>query len=261
MKNSKVAQLCKASRDIVLVNMDEGGRRPVQWVGTAQALYPLHGMPTMNKAQIYALFDVTEKQEGKIRFTEKTADKIGFSIGDFDGTERMIEPRGIGIVYGGCVYVPFDTSKGIRLIDRAYIMAMVKDIDILSFYERQTSGGTIYIVARMGLLLAGVLMPRYNAGGDNHLAAFARKFSERMQVAQDFAEAERVAEDTRSGDEQLSLVNMETGEIVEDGADEPGEGYRTVFHGESQDGETFVKVTLVDGTDETDEDDDGGDAA
>ena len=221
MKTSKVAQLCKASRDIVLVNMDDGGRRPDQWVGTAQTLYPLSGMPTMNKAQIYALLDVTEKQEGKIRYTEKSADKIGFNVREFDDTEEAIEPRGINIVYGGSVLVPFDTSKGIRLVDRAFITAMAKDIDMLMFYERQTAGGTIYIVARKGLLLEGVIMPRYDAGGDIHLAAFAQRFAERMQVARDIAEAQRTEEDTRSGDQQLSLIDKETGELLEPQTDEP----------------------------------------
>lgn len=210
----------------------------------------------MNKAQIYALFDVSDKQEGKIRFTEKTADKIGFSVADYDETEEMIEPRGIGIVYGGCVYVPFYTTKGIRLIDRAYIMAMAKDIDMLSFYERQTSGGTIYIVARMGLLLAGVIVPRYNAGGDSHLVAFAPKFAEQMRIAQAFAEAERIAEDTRSGDEQLSLINMETGEIME-----PVEPYEVVFQGVSPDGEAYVEVTEVGDNEEEEPDEDQGNSA
>lgn len=43
VKTSKVAQLCKASRDIVLVSKDDGGKRPAQWGGDGPSALPSYG--------------------------------------------------------------------------------------------------------------------------------------------------------------------------------------------------------------------------
>ena len=262
MKTSKIAQLCKAARDITLVNVQEEDGKPTQWVGTLRAIYPLIGFRKLDKDQIYSIFDVTEKQASNIGFNELAAEKIAFRLDARDITERGIEPLHFSIVDGGTVYVPFNTSKGIRLIERVYLMAMTKDIELLSYCERQTEGGDVYIVARIGLLIVGVIMPRYRAGGDKNLQEFAQVFADRMDYAWMIADAQKRAMDRQDEEEQLTLVmDEETGEVLEDGADEPEEGYRTEFHGVSQEGEPSLKITLTDGADEPDADEEGTNAA
>jgi hypothetical protein len=222
VKIGKVAQLCKANRHIMLVNVPDEDKKPAQWVGTEQAIYPLYGMRTMDKNQLYTIFDVTEKQASKIAFTELEAEKIAFRLDAHDFTESGIQPLYINITYMGSIYRPFNTSKGIRLVDRCFIMAMTKDVELLTYYERQMSDGKIYIVARLGYLIVGMIAPRFNAGGDKDLAEFASFFADRMEYAQMIAGAEQRARDQRGEDEQLTLVDEDTGEILEDGnADEP----------------------------------------
>lgn len=271
MKVSKVAQLCKAERDITLVNVQEEGEKTMQWVGTIHAIYPLYGLRTMDKAQLFTIFDITDKQASKITFTETTADKIAYRLDTHDFTEKGIQPLHVSIAVGGSVYVPFDTSKGLRLVDRVYLMAMTKEVELLSYCERQMTDGKIYIVARMGMLIVGVVAPRFNAGGDADLLKFASLFADRMGYAWMIADAEKRARDCQENGEQLVLVNTETGELLEDSADGTEEGYRTEFHGVSQEGQASLKVTMLDCAEQTEqpdkivvalrEDDDGGDAA
>ena len=55
MKVSKVAQLCKSERNITLINANEEDEKPTQWVGTPQAIYPIYGLRTLNKDQLYTI--------------------------------------------------------------------------------------------------------------------------------------------------------------------------------------------------------------
>ena len=220
MKVSKIAQLCKAERDITLVNVQEEGEKPMQWVGTIHAIYPLYGLRTMDKAQLFTIFDITDKQASKITFTETTADKKAYRLDTHDFTEKGVQPLPISIAVGGSVYVPFDTSKGMRLVDRVYLMAMTKEVDLLSYSERQTADGKIYIVARMGMLIVGIVGPRFNAGGDADLQKFASLFADRMGYAWMIADAEKRALNSREDEVQLTLaMDEETGEILENSDD------------------------------------------
>lgn len=223
MKVSKVAQLCKAERNITLVNANEEDEKPTQWVGTRQAIYPIYGLRTLNKDQIYTIFDVTEKQAGKITYTETTANRIAFRLDQHDFTEKPIQPLFVSIADGGTLYVPFDTSKGLRLVDRTYIMAMTKEVELLSYSERQTADGKIYIVARMGYLIVGIIAPRFNAGGDADLLKFAGIFASRMDYAWTIANAEKRVQDKRDEEVQLALIDPETGEILDDSSEEDEE--------------------------------------
>ena len=261
MKVSKVAQLCKSERYITLVNVQEEDEKPTQWVGTPHAIYPLYGLRKMDKDQLYTIFDVTEKQASKITYSETTADKIAFRLDAHDFTERGIQPLHVSIAVGGSLYVPFDTSKGLRLVDRVYLMAMTKEVELLSYCERQTADGKIYIVARMGMLIVGIVAPRFNAGGDADLQKFASLFADRMGYAWMIADAEKRAQDRRGEEEQLTLVmDEETGEVLEDSADEPDEDDETsqaaVIPFGTQPPEQPDKIALKLRTDN-----DGGDAA
>ncbi len=223
MKVSKVAQLCKSERNITLINANEEDEKPTQWVGTTQAIYPIYGLRTLNKDQLYTIFDITEKQAGKIRYTETSANKIAFRLDQHDYSEKYIQPLSVSISDGGSLYIPFDTSKGMRLVDRVYLMAMTKDIELLTYSERQTADGKIYIVARMGILIVGIVTPRFNAGGDKDLQKFAALFASRMDYAWTIANAEKQAVERRDAEEQLTLIDPETGEITESSDEEDEE--------------------------------------
>ena len=101
-------------------------------------------------------------------------------------------------------------------------MAMTKDIELLTYSERQTADGKIYIVARMGLLIIGIVAPRFNAGGDADLQKFAALFASRMDYAWTIANAEKRTDEQRDAEEPLILIDPETGEIT-DGTDKEDE--------------------------------------
>ena len=217
MKLGKVARLCKAQQNITIVNMPRGDGKAMQWIGTPDALYPFYNLPIMNEQTAYVLFDVDEKKKDDIRYIELQADQSPMNLEEYDNTESQIEPHSINIIYGSSVYIPFDTTKGIRLINRAFIAPMQSKLDLLTFCERQTADGNIYIVARLGLLIAGVIAPFSQAGGDKALLAFAGFFSQRMAHAAMVAEEEKQAR----AEPQIRLVDRGTGELIED--DEGGD--------------------------------------
>lgn len=212
MKLGKVAKLCKAQLNITICNMPRGEGKAVQWVGTPMALYPFHNLPISDEQTAYVLFDVDEKKKDDIRYTELEAEESPMNLEEYDETEAPIEPRSINIVYGSGVYIPFDTTKGIRLINRAYITPMESKLDLLTFSERQTEDGYIYIVARLGLLIAGVIAPFSQSGGDKSMLDFSRFFAERMDFAEKIAASDKRAREER----QIQLVDRTTGELIDD---------------------------------------------
>lgn len=257
MKLSKVAKLCKAQLNITICIMPRGEGKAVQWVGTPMALYPFHNLPILDEQTAYVLFDVDEKKKDDISYIELEADESPMNLEEYDETDKPIKPHSINIVYGSSVFIPFDTTKGVRLVNRAYITPMESKLDLLAFSERQTEDGYIYIVARLGLLIAGVIAPFSQAGGDKSLVDFSRFFAERMDFAEKTAAADKQAREER----QIQLVDRATGELIEDADDEPDAGYRTEFHGVSQEGQASLEITLTDGADEPDEDDETNQAA
>lgn len=216
MKLSKVAKLCKDNSSITIINaLSENGHELTQWVGTPYALYPFYNLPIMNEQTAYVMFDVDEKKRVDMTYSETDAAGSPMNLDEDDPTERSIEPQGVNIVYGSRVYIPFDTSKGIRLINRAYLAPMQSKLDLITFSERQTADGSLYIVARLGLFIAGVIAP-YTNGEDKDLAKFAKVFYERMEYAHDCARAEA----TRRAKKEIVLVNGATGEIMSEAGEE-----------------------------------------
>jgi len=251
MKLGKVAKLCKAQLNITIVNMSRGEGKATQWIGTPMALYPFYNLPTMDEQTAYVLFDVDEKKKDDISFVEMDMEESLMNLEESDETECHIEPRSINIVYGSNVYIPFDTTKGIRLINRAYITPMESKLDLLTFSERQTADGIIYIVARLGLLIAGVIVPFSQSGGDNSLLDFSRFFAERMKFAAQVAENDKREREER----QIQLVDRATGELIEDEPDEAhGDSAVIPFASDSPRQPDELDLKLRD-------DHDGGDAA
>ena len=55
--------------------------------------------------------------------------------------------------------IPFKTSEGITYVDRRYLKPLEDGENEYVLCERTAKNGQVYIVAKQGFLLAGVIMP------------------------------------------------------------------------------------------------------
>lgn len=126
---------------------------------------------------------------------------------EYDTTELPIEPSHFQIVWESRAYLIFDTSKGIRFINRAHLAPMMSKLDQLMFFERKTKSGQIYIVAKLGLLLAGAIVAPAPQTNDDRLLNFSKRLHDGIETAMRYAEADK-----------LKFVDRETGEVMEEEA-------------------------------------------
>jgi len=219
MKLGKVAQLCKGAQNITIVHTDGGEKACMQWVGTRYALYPFYNLPKMDEKTAFVVFDVDEKKRHDYSYHEIAAKDSPLCLDERDATEISIQPEQYSLCFQGGIYVPFVTSKGIRLISRAYLAPMMSKLDEMMFYERKTTGGFVYIVAKLGLLLAGVIVPEDVRSDDQSLLAFTRNLVDGVEFALECAEKD----EQQSGEPEIVLVDRSTGEVVDDATEEEPE--------------------------------------
>ena len=158
MKLKALAALCKREGAFYLYdNVDADGVIHNQWLGAGGAIYPLAGLPRIEKENLIAMFDITEKQREKIHFQHSYL-PVHINFEDVDPEETMLDRTYITLGYGGRVIKPLFTRGGLELMDLDYLKPLADVADDLELYERHTKGGT-YFAAKMGFMLVGVIMP------------------------------------------------------------------------------------------------------
>ncbi len=217
MKIKKVGAICNAAGVYYLIDQrNAAGETVCQWLGDASALYPLEGLPYMELDSICAMYDLTEKKKEKcvLRHTDAPGD---MNLGDTDLRERRLDKPRMSIWYSGRELVPLETSAGVVFIQEKYL-ASLGDEGYLELFERRTTGGSVYIVAKIGLLVQGVIMPVDAVTGD---------FVERLESLTDqcrnvLMKKRFVAQkrDDGEGENQNALFHVDgsTGEIIGEGA-------------------------------------------
>ena len=163
MKLKAIASMCKRSKQIMLVDIGVDNQCCVQWVGDGTAMYPLYGMPHLEEDQIYTLFDVPEKDVGKMMFNSFRTDDdecIGLNFADTDNEEHELEQIGLSLVVGSGIVRPYRTSNGgVLFLDTAALTPINDALDYLTMHERTTRAGQTYVAVKNGLLLQGIIMP------------------------------------------------------------------------------------------------------
>ncbi len=209
MKLSKVAKLCKDRMSIMIVDKVGDDTELTQWIGTPEAMYPLYNLPEIDEKTIFVIFDVDDKKKTDYSVNRIDKSECPLSLEETDATELPIEPSHYQIVAESHVYLIFDTSKGIRFVNRAYLAPMMSKLDQLMFFERKTKTGQLYIVAKLGMLLAGVIVAPAPNASDGRLLNFSKRLYEGIEVARRHTEADA---------KERVFVDPETGEVMEDKA-------------------------------------------
>lgn len=212
MKIKSIATICKKNKRAVLFERfnDEGGLLS-QYIGDGGAVYPIVGLPPLDKENVLTIFDVPEKQR-EDWFVQTLGIPAGISLDDLDANEKPVEREAISIVYSGKTLKPLRTTRGLVFIKSRYLSPLSDVMDALELYERFTPSGVAYIAAKVGFLLQAVIMPYdvINQQFVEKLQELTRECTYSLDLRKREAERARTAEP-----EQYSMnVDPETGEVV-----------------------------------------------
>lgn len=159
MKINAIVQLCKAAKRILLFYDAD---RDVQWIGDGNAYYPLYSVPLLEEDSVFVFFDIPNKKREKVNLEYKEGLPTGVDFADRTEDEHPVEMAAMSVCAHGRVLLPVRTSFGCIYINEKYLKPFSDCEKGVQLYERHTASGAVYIVAKEGLLLKGVILPYYN---------------------------------------------------------------------------------------------------
>lgn len=163
MKIKSIAAICKKNKNIAIFERySDDGDILTQYIGDGSAVYPVIGLPPLDAESLLTIFDVPEKDRDNY-FVKTLGIPAGISFEDTDATERQVEREGISIIYSGRTLKPIHTTRGLVFIESRYLAPVADVLDVLELYERRTTDGAPYIVAKAGFRKAGIAAARYSA--------------------------------------------------------------------------------------------------
>ncbi len=156
MKISTIQQICKGAKRIVIYSDPSAS---IQYISDGGAFYPLYNLPRMEEENVFALFDIPEKKQDKIRFEHKHSLPEAFDFSDTTDDEIALEFGTISIYKRGRILSPLKTSLGIVYINEKYLKPFSDSENGVQLFERHTPDGAIYIAVKEGFLLTGIILP------------------------------------------------------------------------------------------------------
>ena len=78
---------------------------------------------------------------------------------DHANGETLLELGGISVYTRGQILLPLKTSLGIVYINQKYLAPFKDSKNGVTLHERITPNGAVYIVAKEGFLLTGIILP------------------------------------------------------------------------------------------------------
>lgn len=115
MKIKSIAAICKKNKNIAIFERySDDGDILTQYIGDGSAVYPVVGLPQLDKESLLTIFDVPEKDRDNY-FVKTLGVPAGISFEDTDETERHVEREGISIIYSGRTLKPIRTTEGAEM--------------------------------------------------------------------------------------------------------------------------------------------------
>lgn len=122
MKIKSIAAICKKNKNIAIFERySDDGDILTQYIGDGSAVYPVVGLPQLDKESLLTIFDVPEKDRDNY-FVKTLGVPAGISFEDTDETERHVEREGISIIYSGRTLKPIRTTRGLVFIESRYLL-------------------------------------------------------------------------------------------------------------------------------------------
>ena len=200
--------LCRAHKRIILY----GDPEELQWAGDGGAIYPLHGMPGMVEEDLRAVFDVPEKDEEKFLIDHHLTLPEGICYKEVDQKgETQLRPEAWILKRYDKLFVPVQTSRGLRFYNPDYLKPLKDLQNTLELYERHAADGSMYFAVKSGMLLQAIVLP---------LAPdYGKLLEELLEICQGLQQTVETMKEAAAGaepeDDQLS-IDPETGEVLEE---------------------------------------------
>lgn len=126
MKIKSIAAICKKNKNIAIFERySDDGDILTQYIGDGSAVYPVVGLPQLDKESLLTIFDVPEKDRDNY-FVKTLGVPAGISFEDTDETERHVEREGISIIYSGRTLKPIRTTRGLVFIESRYLSPFLR---------------------------------------------------------------------------------------------------------------------------------------
>lgn len=218
MRIKKVGAICNAGGCYYLMDeRDAAGEVVGQWLGDGKSAYPLVGLPVMDLENICAMFDITEKKREKLVMRRADVpDSMNWE--DTAPLERQLDDPKLCVRYDGRDLLPLETTAGVTFIQEKYLLPL-DGLEYMRLYERQSTSGGLYIVAKIGMILQAVIMPMDLPDKD-----FMEALNDLTSQCRDAMRKKALIPKQESVPERetgpLFQVDESTGEVVGEGAGE-----------------------------------------
>lgn len=218
MRIKKVGAICNAGGCYYLMDeRDAAGEIVGQWLGDGKSAYPLVGLPVMDLENICAMFDITEKKREKLVMRRADVpDSMNWE--DTAPLERQLDDPKLCVRYDGRDLLPLETTAGVTFIQEKYLLPL-DGLEYMRLYERQSTSGGLYIVAKIGMILQAVIMPMDLPDKD-----FMEALNDLTSQCRDAMRKKALIPKQESVPERetgpLFQVDESTGEVVGEGAGE-----------------------------------------
>jgi len=157
MKIKNIAALCKNRNTIYLYDAPEINGFIQQWIGDGNSFYPITNLPYMSISNVCNLFELSAKQLSDFNLQHETLPDLNFK--DNADYEIQLDPDPIWIIYQGKYLKPWASSEKPLYVEGKYLKPLADAAEYLKLFERRSSTGQPYIVAKTGFILAAVIMP------------------------------------------------------------------------------------------------------
>lgn len=158
MKTGALKTYVKKSGSMVMI---EGGER--QWLATGNGMYPLDGWPRMTAEELMTLMEIPKDQQPMYPIRMQTAEGLPEAwqqLMEEAGQDSEARPAGLTIGTEGMVVQPMYTRRGLKFAESAAVAVLKDSKKEIVWRYRETGAGTGALVAKIGLLTAGVIFPQ-----------------------------------------------------------------------------------------------------
>lgn len=154
INNQKIIDLCKKEKRMVLYSAGV-----IQWIGVSGAVYPLLKVPQLDEDALRAIYSLP----AGVTVEENFALPEHLSFADTVREEKPVFMEKIQLNPSPDRLLTLRTSEGVCFIKEQYLKPLEEgENGSADLYERRSTSGQIYIVAKQGMMIEAVIMPVVN---------------------------------------------------------------------------------------------------
>ena len=129
-----------------------------QWLGDGCCAFPSTVCRCCRNRSFTGCSTCQRRSRDKIYFNHSALPE-GLNVEDWCRSEVRAEDMDVTISSGGKVLMPLRFPGGLLFIQSKYLGPLEDQMDFLELYVRRSDSGGRYVVAKTGMLVAGVIFP------------------------------------------------------------------------------------------------------